>query len=73
VGQADAKQLVSAAAARAALRGTTLREELEASEDVLLTAAEIAVAFVPETYLGAADVFIDRALDLYRESGGYPA
>jgi hypothetical protein len=37
---------------------------------VLLTAAEIAVAFVPETYLGAADVFIDRALDLYRESGG---
>ncbi|MDX6598706.1 MAG: 3-carboxy-cis,cis-muconate cycloisomerase [Gaiellales bacterium] len=70
VGQADAKQLVSAAAARAALRGTTLREELEASEDVLLTAAEIAVAFVPETYLGAADVFIDRALDLYRESGG---
>ena len=31
-----------------------------------LTAAELDAAFVPETYVGAADVFIDRALDLYR-------
>jgi len=73
IGQAAAKTTVSAAGARAAERGTTLREELEASGDVALTPAEIDLAFVPETYVGAADVFIDRALDLYRECGGFPA
>jgi hypothetical protein len=31
-----------------------------------MTAAELDAAFVPEAYVGAADVFIDRALDLYR-------
>jgi hypothetical protein len=30
-----------------------------------LTAAELDEAFVPETYVGAADVLIDRALDVY--------
>jgi 3-carboxy-cis,cis-muconate cycloisomerase len=73
IGQSEAKRLVSEAGARAAERGTTLREELEASEGVPLTTAEIELAFVPGTYLGAADVFIDRALDLYRECGGYSA
>jgi adenylosuccinate lyase len=31
-----------------------------------LSSAELDAAFAPETYVGAADVFIDRALDLYR-------
>ena len=43
-----------------------LRDELAADEGMPLSAAELDVAFVPETYVGAADVFIDRALDLYR-------
>jgi 3-carboxy-cis,cis-muconate cycloisomerase len=73
MGHGDAKRLVSEAGARAAERGTTLRAELEAAGEVSLTRAEIELAFVPETYVGAADVFIDRALDLYRECGGFPA
>jgi 3-carboxy-cis,cis-muconate cycloisomerase len=73
IGQSDAKRLVGEAGARAAERGTTLRAEVERAGEVSLTRAEIELAFVPETYVGAADVFIDRALDLYRECGGFPA
>jgi 3-carboxy-cis,cis-muconate cycloisomerase len=68
LGHADAQALVKAAAARAGERGTALRDELAADERVRLSAAELDAAFVPETYVGAADVFIDRALDLYRRS-----
>ena len=62
----EARALVSEAAARASERGTALRDELAADRRTPLTSPELDAAFVPETYVGAADVFIDRALDLYR-------
>ena len=68
LGHADARALVSEAAARASERGTALRDELAADRRMPLSSAELDAAFEPETYVGAADVFIDRALDLYRRS-----
>ena len=56
---------MSEAAALAEERGTALRDELAADRRSPLTTAELDAAFVPETYVGAADVLIDRALDLY--------
>jgi 3-carboxy-cis,cis-muconate cycloisomerase len=66
IGQADARAVVSEASARAAERGTPLRDELAADRRVPMTAEALDEAFVAETYTGAADVFVDRALDLYR-------
>jgi 3-carboxy-cis,cis-muconate cycloisomerase len=66
IGQAEARALVSEAGARAGERNTALRDELAADRRTPMTAAELDAAFVPETYVGAADVFIDRALELYR-------
>ena len=71
IGQADARAIVSEAAARAAERGTPLRDELAADRRVPLTAGELDAAFDPGTYTGAADVFVDRALELYRGSLRY--
>jgi 3-carboxy-cis,cis-muconate cycloisomerase len=68
LGHADARALVSEATARATERGTALRDELAADRRTPLSSAELDAAFDPETYVGAADVFIDRALDLYRRS-----
>jgi 3-carboxy-cis,cis-muconate cycloisomerase len=66
IGQEEARALVSEAGARAGERGTGLRDELAADRRMPMSSAELDAAFVPETYVGAADVFIDRALDLYR-------
>jgi 3-carboxy-cis,cis-muconate cycloisomerase len=68
MGREGAHALVREASARTGERGTTLRDELAADERMPLGASELDAAFVPETYVGAADVFIDRALDLYRRS-----
>jgi 3-carboxy-cis,cis-muconate cycloisomerase len=68
LGHDDAHTLVRVAATRAGERGTALRDELAADGRMPLSATELDAAFVPETYVGAADVFIDRALDLYRSS-----
>jgi 3-carboxy-cis,cis-muconate cycloisomerase len=68
IGQADARALVEAAVARAGANDSTLRDELAAVADLPLTAAELDAVFVPETYVGAADAFVDRALELYRRS-----
>ena len=68
LGREDAHTLVREAGTRAGERGTSLRDELAANEGMPLSAAELDLAFVPETYVGAADVFIDRALDSYRRS-----
>ena len=68
LGREDAHTLVREAGTRAGERGTSLRDELAAEEGMPLSAAELDAAFVPETYVGAADVFIDRALDSYRRS-----
>ena len=66
LGPADAKALVSQAVARAADHGTELRDELVADARLPLKTAELDELFAPETYVGAADAFIDRALELYR-------
>jgi 3-carboxy-cis,cis-muconate cycloisomerase len=68
LGREDAHTLVREAGTRAGERGTSLRDELAGDEGMPLSAAELDAAFVPETYVGAADVFIDRALDSYRRS-----
>jgi 3-carboxy-cis,cis-muconate cycloisomerase len=65
IGHEEARRLVSEAAALAGERGTALHDELAADRRIPLTTAELDAAFVPETYVGAADVLIDRALDLY--------
>jgi 3-carboxy-cis,cis-muconate cycloisomerase len=66
LGAEEARALVSEAAARARERGSGLRDELAADARMPLTASELDAAFAPETYVGAADVFIDRALGVYR-------
>jgi 3-carboxy-cis,cis-muconate cycloisomerase len=67
IGQADARALVNAAVARASANRSDLRDELAAEPDLALTAAELDAAFDPGTYVGAADTFVDRALELYRK------
>ena len=57
---------MSLAVARAAGHGTELRDELVADARLPLETAELDELFAPETYVGAADAFIDRALELYR-------
>jgi 3-carboxy-cis,cis-muconate cycloisomerase len=69
VGHDAARRLVSETAERAAERGTGLRDELAADRRMPLSGAELDAAFQPETYVGAVDVFIDRALDLHRGTG----
>jgi 3-carboxy-cis,cis-muconate cycloisomerase len=66
LGPLEAKSLVSEAVARAAGHGTELRGELASEPRMPLTPAELDELFAPETYVGAADAFIDRALELYR-------
>ncbi len=69
LGRLEAHELVEAAARRTFERGTSLREELLA-EPVLrevLSSEEIDSALDPAQYLGSAEAFVDRALDLYRK------
>jgi adenylosuccinate lyase len=69
IGHDAARRLVGETAERAAERGTGLRDELAADRRMPLSGAELDAAFQPETYVGAVDVFIDRALDLHRGTG----
>ncbi len=66
-----AQELVQAAARRAAGAGGTLREALLAAPEVTaaLAGAEIDAALDPQSYLGAAGAFVDRALAGYRPAG----
>lgn len=63
MGRGESKRAVSAAVDRAASSGRPLRDELLAGG---LDADEIDQALEPEGYLGSADAFIERALELYR-------
>jgi 3-carboxy-cis,cis-muconate cycloisomerase len=58
------KDAVRAAVERAAEDGRPLAEVLRADPAISLTEDEIARALDPAHYLGAADAFIDRALEL---------
>jgi 3-carboxy-cis,cis-muconate cycloisomerase len=67
-GRLKAHDLVEAASRRTLESGRSLREELLA-EPVLrevLSAEDIDAALDPAGYLGSAEAFVDRALDLYR-------
>ena len=70
IGRIQAHELVSEACARAVAAGRPLRAELEADPRVELAPEELDAALDPTGYLGSADAFVDRALDLYRQRGG---
>jgi 3-carboxy-cis,cis-muconate cycloisomerase len=66
-----AQELVRRAAQQAAERGGTLREALVHVPEVAtaLSVDELDAALEPESYLGAAGAFVDRALAQYGQSG----
>lgn len=69
LGRQEAHERVQAAALRTADGGKPFRDELldepELSEE--LSGEEIDAALDPAGYLGSAEAFVDRALDLYRK------
>jgi 3-carboxy-cis,cis-muconate cycloisomerase len=69
LGRLEAHELVEAAARRAADGGKPFREELLAELRLgeVLSEREIDAALDPAGYLGSAEGFVDRALDLYRK------
>ena len=69
LGRLEAHELVEAASRRTLERGSSLREELLAEPTLreALSSEEIDAALDPTRYLGSAEDFVDRALDLYRE------
>ena len=70
LGRPEAQRLVGAAAARCATSGRSLATELAADDAVTaqLGAEELEQALDPTGYLGAAEAFTDRALELYGRS-----
>ena len=71
LGRLEAHDLVEAACRRALEGERHLREELVEDDRIraALSEGEIEAALDPSGYLGSADAFVDRALDLYREEG----
>jgi 3-carboxy-cis,cis-muconate cycloisomerase len=65
-GRAEGHAIARDAARRAAARGGSFEAELRADDRVDLPAEQLANALDPTTYLGSAEAFVDRALDLYR-------
>jgi 3-carboxy-cis,cis-muconate cycloisomerase len=68
IGRSEAHELVTDACARAVSSRRALRDELASDERVaeLLSAEQLDAAFDPAGYVGSAEAFVDRALDLYR-------
>ncbi len=71
LGRLEAQELVRAASHRTLASGRSMREELLAEPTLreVLTPEEIDAALDPARYLGSAEVFVDRALELYRKEG----
>lgn len=69
LGRLKAHRVVEAASHRVLNSGTSIHEELLADPNIsdALTPEEVDAALDPEVYLGSAEAFVDRALDLYRE------
>jgi 3-carboxy-cis,cis-muconate cycloisomerase len=65
-GRREGHEIVRDAARRAAERGGSFEAELRADDRVDLPAEQLAHALDPTTYLGSAEAFVDRALELYR-------
>ena len=70
IGRIQARELVTEACANAIAGGRPLRAELGADPRIELTPEELDAAFDPTGYLGSAEAFVERALDLYRQRGG---
>jgi 3-carboxy-cis,cis-muconate cycloisomerase len=70
LGQAPARVAVETAAARVRANGTTLHDELASNTDVaaVLGPTELERLTEPWHYLGATDVYIDRAIAAYRSA-----
>jgi 3-carboxy-cis,cis-muconate cycloisomerase len=66
LGREEATALVREAARRSAAAGRDFGEELRADHRMELSEEELREVLDPETYLGSAEVFVDRALALYR-------
>jgi 3-carboxy-cis,cis-muconate cycloisomerase len=67
LGRLEAHELVEEASRRAVAAGRSLGDELADDPRVELPAAELARLLDPDSYLGSADAFVQRALDRYRE------
>jgi 3-carboxy-cis,cis-muconate cycloisomerase len=65
-GRAEGHEIAREAAKRVAVSGRSLADELREDERVELSDAELDGLLDPTTYLGSADAFVDRALELYR-------
>jgi 3-carboxy-cis,cis-muconate cycloisomerase len=68
LGRRDAQEVVKEAAERSAAGGRSLSDEL--GDDDRVEAADLEAGLDATDYLGSAGVFVDRALDLYREELG---
>lgn len=69
LGRTGAQDLVGTLSRRAVERGTTLRQELLADQQVraILSEKDVVAATEPGDYLGSAGEFVDRALSAHRE------
>jgi 3-carboxy-cis,cis-muconate cycloisomerase len=70
LGGGPAHDVVRNAVLRSAESGRTLEQELRSDDRVELSDGELAAALDPKTYLGSAEAFVDRALELYRAEEG---
>ncbi len=68
IGRERATALVGHALRRSEQSGRDLGEELAEDPDTGLDADELASLLDPATYLGSAELFVDRVLQRYRES-----
>jgi 3-carboxy-cis,cis-muconate cycloisomerase len=70
IGRAEAVRVVQEAAARGTASGRTFADELldDTSVKSHLSAVELGELLDPGSYLGSTQVFIDRALDVYRSA-----
>jgi 3-carboxy-cis,cis-muconate cycloisomerase len=68
-GRAEGHDIVREAAERVAASGRSLADELREDERVGLSDSELDGLLDPATYLGSAETFVDRALELYRSGG----
>ena len=68
-GRAESHDIVREAASRVAASGRSLADELREDERVGLSDSELDALLDPATYLGSAEAFVDRALDLYHSEG----
>jgi len=74
IGRPRAQQALAEVAAAAAGSGTSFRASALADARLveLLGTASIEAALQPESYLGAADNLVDRALSAYEDAMGVP-